>query len=59
MTLRNHLDEIDLKILEIISNNARIPFKDVAEEVGISRAAVHQRPANGKCYSVFPFYTRK
>lgn len=43
MTLRNHLDEIDLKILEIISNNARIPFKDVAEEVGISRAAVHQR----------------
>lgn len=43
MTQRNHLDEIDLKILEIISNNARIPFKDVAEEVGISRAAVHQR----------------
>jgi len=43
MTLRNHLDEIDLKILEIISRNARIPFKDVAGEVGISRAAVHQR----------------
>ena len=43
MTLRNHLDEVDLKILEIISRNARIPFKDVAEDVGISRAAVHQR----------------
>ena len=43
MTLRNHLDEVDLKILEIISRNARIPFKDVASEVGISRAAVHQR----------------
>ncbi len=43
MTLRNHLDEVDLKILEIISKNARIPFKDVAGEVGISRAAVHQR----------------
>jgi Lrp/AsnC family transcriptional regulator, regulator for asnA, asnC and gidA len=43
MTLRNQLDEADLKILEIITNNARIPFKDVAEVVGISRAAVHQR----------------
>ncbi len=37
------MDEVDLKILEIISRNARIPFKDVAAEVGISRAAVHQR----------------
>jgi len=37
------LDDVDLKILEIISRNARIPFKDVAGEVGISRAAVHQR----------------
>ena len=43
MTLRNKLDEIDLKILDIITRNARIPFKDVAVEVGISRAAVHQR----------------
>lgn len=43
MTLRNNLDEVDLRILEIISRNARIPFKDVAAEVGISRAAVHQR----------------
>ena len=43
MTLRNQLDDIDLKILEIISRNARIPFKDVASEVGVSRAAVHQR----------------
>jgi Lrp/AsnC family transcriptional regulator for asnA, asnC and gidA len=43
MTLRNKLDEVDLKILDIITKNARIPFKDVAVEVGISRAAVHQR----------------
>jgi len=43
MTLRNQLDETDLNILDIISKNARIPFKDVAEVVGISRAAVHQR----------------
>jgi Lrp/AsnC family transcriptional regulator, regulator for asnA, asnC and gidA len=43
MTLKNSLDETDLKILDIITQNARTPFKDVAMEVGISRAAVHQR----------------
>jgi len=43
MTLRNNLDDVDLKILDIITKNARIPFKDVAKDVGISRAAVHQR----------------
>jgi Lrp/AsnC family transcriptional regulator for asnA, asnC and gidA len=43
MTLKNSLDEIDLKILDVITQNARIPFKDVAKDVGISRAAVHQR----------------
>lgn len=43
MTLRNNLDQIDLHILDIITKNARIPFKDVASEVGVSRAAVHQR----------------
>jgi Lrp/AsnC family transcriptional regulator for asnA, asnC and gidA len=43
MTLRNNLDETDLNILDIITKNARIPFKDVAAECGISRAAVHQR----------------
>ncbi len=43
MTMRNQLDETDLKILDIITKNARTPFKDVAQECGISRAAVHQR----------------
>ena len=37
------IDELDKKILDIISKNARIPFKDVAVECGVSRAAVHQR----------------
>ncbi len=37
------IDSLDKKILEIISNNARIPFKDVASECGVSRAAIHQR----------------
>ena len=37
------IDSLDKKILEIISQNARIPFKDVAAECGVSRAAIHQR----------------
>jgi Lrp/AsnC family transcriptional regulator for asnA, asnC and gidA len=37
------IDKLDRKILEIISQNARIPFKDVAELCGVSRAAIHQR----------------
>ena len=34
------IDSLDKKILEIISNNARIPFKDVAAEWASSSAAV-------------------
>ncbi|MCH5318391.1 MAG: Lrp/AsnC ligand binding domain-containing protein [Paramuribaculum sp.] len=37
------LDTLDKKILDIIMTNARIPSKDVAQECGVSRAAVHQR----------------
>ena len=43
MELIENIDEIDRKILQVITQNARKPFKDVAELVGISRAAVHQR----------------
>ena len=37
------IDELDKRILDIISQNARIPFKDVAADCGVSRAAIHQR----------------
>lgn len=37
------IDELDRKILKIITQNARIPFRDVADICGVSRAAVHQR----------------
>ena len=37
------IDNLDKKILSILSLNARIPFKDVAAECGVSRAAIHQR----------------
>ena len=37
------IDSLDKKILGIISANSRLPFKDVAAECGVSRAAIHQR----------------
>ncbi len=37
------IDKLDRKILSILSTNARIPFKDVAAQCGVSRAAIHQR----------------
>jgi len=37
------IDDLDKRILQIITQNARIPFKEVAELCGMSRAAVHQR----------------
>lgn len=37
------IDNLDRKILSILSQNARLPFKDVAIECGVSRAAIHQR----------------
>ena len=37
------VDALDLKILSIISKDARIPFRNVAEMCGVSRAAIHLR----------------
>lgn len=40
---RQHYDSLDLKILGMLSNNARKPFLEIARETGISGAAIHQR----------------
>ena len=37
------IDALDKKILSILSKNARMPFKDVATDCNVSRAAIHQR----------------
>jgi len=37
------IDLLDKKILRILSKNARAAYKEVADECGVSRAAVHQR----------------
>lgn len=37
------IDNLDRRILNRITRNARIPSRDIAEECGVSRAAIHQR----------------
>ncbi len=40
----NHpIDELDRKILSLITRNARIPYLEVARECKVSGAAIHQR----------------
>ena len=41
--IESKVDALDLKILSIISKDARIPFRNVAEMCGVSRAAIHLR----------------
>lgn len=37
------LNKLDMQILRIVSRNARLSIKDIAEECGSSRSAVNQR----------------
>jgi Lrp/AsnC family transcriptional regulator for asnA, asnC and gidA len=39
----HQLDELDKKILEMVVNDARIPFLEVARACNVSGAAIHQR----------------
>lgn len=36
-------DQLDLKILNILANNARKPFLEISRECNVSGAAIHQR----------------
>mgnify|MGYP001059204660 CR=1 FL=1 len=40
---RPNLDKLDLKILQMLSVNARKPYLEIARECGVSGAAIHQR----------------
>lgn len=40
---QHQLDQLDKKILQLISQDARIPFLEVARECNVSGAAIHQR----------------
>jgi Lrp/AsnC family transcriptional regulator, regulator for asnA, asnC and gidA len=39
----HQIDRLDKKILQLISQDARIPFLEVARECNVSGAAIHQR----------------
>lgn len=39
----HQLDKLDEKILKMISQDARVPFLEVARECNVSGAAIHQR----------------
>jgi len=41
--MAHQIDRLDKKILQMISQNARIPFLEVARECNVSGAAIHQR----------------
>ena len=43
MSENMQIDNLDKKILDIITKNARIPYLEVARECGVSGAAIHQR----------------
>ena len=40
---RQQFDNLDLKILNVLSRNARKPFLEIARECNVSGAAIHQR----------------
>lgn len=40
---RQQLDNLDIKILQMLANNARRPFLEIARECNVSGAAIHQR----------------
>lgn len=40
---RQHFDNLDLKILNVLARNARKPFLEIARECNVSGAAIHQR----------------
>ncbi|MCF0214112.1 MAG: Lrp/AsnC family transcriptional regulator [Muribaculaceae bacterium] len=40
---RQLIDKTDLKILRLLTDNARMPFLEVARECKVSGAAIHQR----------------
>ncbi len=43
MSNASQIDELDKKILSLVSKNARIPYLEVARECNVSGAAIHQR----------------
>lgn len=43
MAGHSQIDDLDKKILSLVSKNARVPYLEVARECSVSGAAIHQR----------------
>lgn len=43
MATESNIDDLDKKILSLISKNARVPYLEVARDCNVSGAAIHQR----------------
>lgn len=43
--MSQQLDSLDIKLLQMLSANARKPYLEIARETGVSGAAIHQRMA--------------
>lgn len=43
--MSQQLDSLDIKLLQMLSDNARKPYLEIARETGVSGAAIHQRMA--------------
>lgn len=41
--MKNKLDDIDLKIIDILSRDSSIPFVEIAKQIGMSDATIHIR----------------
>ena len=41
--MSQQLDSLDIKILQMLSDNARKPYLEIARETGVSGAVIHQR----------------
>ena len=39
----SQIDEVNLKIINILKNDSSTPFVDIAKRIGVSDATVHQR----------------
>ena len=37
------MDSIDIKIINFLRKNAKIPIAELSEQIGISGAAIHKR----------------
>jgi len=41
--IKNNMDDIDLEILKILKDDARVKYVDIAKKVGLTEGAVRRR----------------